>query len=186
MRLPRILLVVLAYLGTAGFSLLDYSPTKLKADLPAGAGVIVVSVGAPRTCFSRDMTLWVQPLTNRWSWNQTMAIPIDQLWTKSDYPDHHGTLSAKIVKAGEFEAYASFQGPGRTESTPRYVFSVAPGEIVYIGEYWLFDSCSNQTLGEFRDQSPRDTDLLRTLNPALAGAGMVTRLPTQMGVKRGV
>lgn len=181
----RLLWVALAYFGLAGFNTSNlYAPERAKPDLKPGYGRVIVSTGATKTCLWSPMNLVILPAGER-PWTFRTALMIDQKLQKSDFDDHPGYLNAVTLKAGDYQIFASYVSIEETSSTPRYVFTVTPGETVYLGEYWLSESCDVPGLGEFRDQTERDLAMFKARNPALGSLTIVTRLPVLSGTRYG-
>src|SRR5262249_32647953 len=59
---------------------------------------------------------------------------------------------------------------------PQATFSVAAGETVYIGEYYMSASCQLTTLYEVRDQTTRDMALLKSKDPRFDASKVTTRM----------
>lgn len=160
-----------------------YDPRKTsEPQISEKLGVIILSAGAPEKCIVTGTFLKVLPDTATYNSKWLELLPVDGYAIKSDFSDHHGFLHAVSLPPGKYylapwiaNNYVS------AVSVPKAEFSVAAGEVVYLGEYYMPVSCVLNPRSVFRDQQERDLALLARMNPALAKAKIVPRIPTFSG-----
>jgi len=154
-------------------------PEKLSiAEVPADAAVVILSAGAPERCVQHATFLNIWPadvpflLTN-----VITSFNVDGYAVQSDFPTHQGSLSVLKLKPGTYALVpmtASFTT--KAVVTPKAEFSVAPGEYVYLGEFWMLQACALSTRMQFRDQEARDMALLKQKNPAFGNVEITKRI----------
>jgi hypothetical protein len=154
------------------------APEKLDpATLASGSAIVVLSTGAADRCIASATMLNLAPAGSRYGKDGIVGINVDAYVLKSDFPDHQGNLSAFSVEAGNYQLYPSVLNPYVTpEKVPKAEFSVAAGEVLYIGEFYMPVACSFANITQFRDQEARDLALLKTRNPVLAESQIVKRI----------
>jgi hypothetical protein len=146
------------------------APEKLNlARVASDAGVLVVSTGAAERCISTATMLNLTPAGLPYAKGGIVGINVDAYVIKSDFADHQGTLSVFELKPGNYQLYPSIMNPYVTPSKiPKAEFSIAAGEVLYIGEFFMPISCNWGNATEFRDQEVRDMKLLLERNPQFA------------------
>jgi hypothetical protein len=127
-------------LGGCG-SLFDKPPS----DQPGAAkfsnenGIIILSTGADNSCTSGSQLLELQIVSDDPShgvFRFVKAMNVDNYLVRSDFTDHPGNLHAVSLKPGRYHISPHFLMASQRE-LPYYNFTVAAGEVVYMGEYWL-------------------------------------------------
>lgn len=83
---------------------------------------------------------------------------------ESDFTDHYGHLF--VVKFQPNKYYLPPHIPGGYTEFPKADFAGYANEVVYLGEYFMPESCCFHTLMEFQDNEERDLAMLRAKNPA--------------------
>ncbi len=152
------------------------------SSLTNGSGIVILSTGAPDKCVSTSTALRIQPVGSKKGQNVIAGAPVDVYAIESDFSDHHGFLHAIALPAGHYQAYPEIANPYvKARRVDKAEFSVNPGEVVYIGEYFMPVACTFNTVSEFRDRQSRDLSLLRTKNPKLAEFPVSKRLATFTG-----
>jgi len=102
---------------------------------------------------------------------------VDASTVRSDFTDHQGNVHAVVLPAGKYYLAAWMANPYMNPvRIPKAEFSVAPGEMVYLGEYFSSTGSNGAALGIFRDQHERDLKIVAQKNPELARASIVTRI----------
>lgn len=159
------------------------APEKMNpAALSDGSGIVVLSTGAADRCISTATLLNMAPAGARYGKDGVAGINVDNYVIKSDFPDHQGILSVVVLEPGNYQLYPSTLNPYVTSiKIPKAEFSVAAGEIVYIGEFYMPVACSFDNITQFRDQQARDLALLQTRNPSLAAKPVVKRIAVMSG-----
>jgi len=159
------------------------APEKLNpAIVSANSAIVVLSTGAAERCVSAATMLNLAPAGSPYGKNGILGINVDAYVVKSDFADHQGSLSAFEVKPGSYQLYPSTLNPYISPvKVPRAEFSVAAGEVVYIGEFFMPVACSTNGLTQFRDQEVRDLSLLRERNPQLSAKPITKRIAVFSG-----
>jgi hypothetical protein len=144
--------------------------------IPPDSGIVLISTGAPKSCVSTSTFLSIRSATAQDTVGPFLSV---DGWTmKSDFEDHVGKAYAYVLPAGDYFITPFIANPYvHLYHLPRADFSVAAGEVVYLGEYFLPVSCSISNVSEIRDQRERDIALLSQRHPGLANANILTRLP---------
>jgi len=155
-----------------------YAPEKWTAAAPAeGTGLILFSTGAPERCTMAATFLKLLPEGKPYHFAETALPSVDAYVLKSDFADHQGNLHLIPVPAGQYYFAPWTANPYLVPTkVPKASFSVAAGEIVYLGEYFMPVACSTTTLGRISDQKQRDLALLKSKNPNVDTTHVVTRL----------
>jgi hypothetical protein len=101
---------------------------------------------------------------------------------KSDFADHQGTLQVISVPAGNYY-FAPWVDSTviRTVTQPKALFSVAAGETVYLGEFYMLEACTLAALYEVHDQMTRDMALLKSKDSRFDTAKVTKRLMVLSG-----
>ena len=160
------------------------NPKKLNVGkLTANDAVIVVSTGADQGCLKASSLLYVAPSGSPYLKKVAAGFQIDGSLYKGDFHDHQGFLNAAKLAPGKYDAYVYVLHPGlEPTQLPKFEFSIAAGETLYLGEFYLTVACQfSMSVGGFRDQQERDLALLRTQNPQLADRMIVKRIPEPAG-----
>ena len=132
-------------------------------------GVILLSTGAVQSCTSTATFLDVFDAASKKLVEGRSAVSVDGSFHKSDYPDHHGTLNALVLPAGNYYVSPRIANPYvRAIRTPAFGFSVRSGETTYIGELYMTRSCVSETTFVIRDEYNRDQKLAIEKNPSFA------------------
>jgi hypothetical protein len=176
-------LAIALVLGGCGTVINRYAPEAIAdAPIPAGSGRIILSTGAPRGCSSAPTYLKLLPegATLR---EQELARPnVDSFALKSDFVDHQGNLHVIAVPAGNYYFAPWIDNPDiHPVRQPKATFSVAAGETVYLGEYYMPQSCGLSTLYEINDQMTRDMTLLKSMAPRFDTLRVTKRLMVLSG-----
>jgi hypothetical protein len=159
------------------------APEKLEpANVSEDSAIVVLSTGAAERCVSAATMLNLAPAGSPHGKNGILGINVDAYAVKSDFSDHQGSLSAFVVKPGSYQLYPSTLNPYISPmKVPRAEFSVAAGEVLYIGEFFMPVACSTKGLTQFRDQETRDLSLLKERNPQLSTKPIVKRIAVFSG-----
>lgn len=143
----------------------------------SGKGIVLFSAGAPAHCMSTSTFLIpYEAATNKPPPNSFM-IPVDSFAVKSDFADHHGTISALSLSPGKYFLSPTIANPYVTAyETPKFGFDVVAGETTYLGELFMTRSCSLNNSYVVRDAYLRDVELAAKRNPAFTRVKPVKRL----------
>lgn len=152
-----------------------YSAAKLDLSARPEEAVALLSAGAPERCITNATQL---ELRQDGRFSNVAYLPVDNYAVPSDFTTHHGYLHAVRLSPGRYYLSPHIANPYVTiKKVPRIDFTVSAGEVVYLGEFFLVQSCGSENLAELRDREERDLALLREKNPALAAAPIVKRIP---------
>jgi hypothetical protein len=173
------LLASLASLG--GCASLDYKLAPENADASAlarGSAIVIASGGAPQQCISAATGMTVAPAGSHFGKDGVIGFNVDSYVFKSDFTDHYGTLSVFQIEPGAYEVYPYTQNPMLMQTRiPKAQFTVAAGEMVYIGEFFAVSGCGpGESRVQVRDEEARDTSLLRSRNPGFRDIGITKRI----------
>lgn len=155
-----------------------YAPERMaNAAPPAGSALIVFSTGAPHKCVSGSTYLKLFPEGASDQGKELARPSIDSWAVKSDFADHQGSLHLIAVPAGSYYFQPWVDSTViRTVLQPKATFSVAAGETVYLGEYYMLESCTLLALYDVHDQMTRDMALLRSKDPYIDTSKVTKRL----------
>jgi hypothetical protein len=155
------------------------APEKLTAsDLSSDSAIIIVSAGADKPCHQAATFLTIHEAGAPFNLRTIVeTFNVDGAVLKSDFPDHQGNLSAVKIKAGNYYIAPHIANPNtKAVRTPIAEFSVAAGEVVYLGEFYVPVACGLSNQHVVRDQESRDLALLKQKNPAFANVKIIKRL----------
>jgi hypothetical protein len=139
-------------------------------------GVVLFSVGAPDHCVSTATFLSVVGESNQGPF-KSPPIGVDVYVHKSEFADHHGLVNAIAYPAGKYYFAPHIANPYvSNRQTPTFHFEVVPGELTYIGELFMEQSCALNGRFEIRDQFDRDVAMARAKNATLMSRPVVKRL----------
>ncbi|WP_420471376.1 hypothetical protein [Brevundimonas sp. FT23042] len=152
------------------------SPDRI-TELNQSTGYVILSAGAPDRCFEVSTALYMAPRGARYMAETVAMTPVDSYIYKSDYTDHHGKLSVLNLTPGRYQFYPVTLNPYVSpRSVPSFEFTVAAGEVVYLGEFFMFQSCALSTHFEVTNRESRDLPLLRQMNPIFETRPIITRI----------
>jgi hypothetical protein len=183
------LVVLVAAVAGCGAIPNRYAPERLSvANQPKDAGTVILSAGAAEHCSQAATFLRVKEAGASYHGVSDVAmLGVDASVAKSDFDGHHGLLHVFTVPAGSYYLAPWLARPSANPiQVPKAEFSVASGEVVYLGEYFLTTACSLSNAAAFRDQAERDLALLRQKNPQFVGVPITKRIAAFTGyaVKR--
>jgi len=172
MKFPSLaipLLVATALLAGCGTVSNRTSPAGMPQEVfdKTDTGVIILSTGAGRHCFSEATYLITYEAATRKPTNAA-AIFVDNYALPSDFSGHYGTVNALHFHPGAYYFSPRIANPfAQTVKAPELPFTVKAGETVYLGEIFMPKSCSLNTSFEVNDFEERDLKLARERNPAI-------------------
>jgi hypothetical protein len=173
------LIAATLFVGLTGFGTWasTFSPEKLKQLPSEKMGVLILSSGAPKPCMANSHQINIDKAGERYRHETKMMLPIDSYVLRSDFSTHQGVVNVVPMAPGDYQLYLLPQQPMvRAIQSPRAYFSVRPGEVVYLGELFLAESCGRSVLPVFRDQQARDMAFVLSRNPKLAAYLLSVRL----------
>ena len=147
----------------------NWSPEKLAAGTKSdGAGVVLLSAGAPGSCVAKSTFLKVMADGQRYSATSLALLPVDSYVARNDFQDHFGAVFALRLPAGRYYLTTWVANPYLTiASPPRYDFSVGAGETVYLGEWRTAATCSGGAAPVVVNEWERDRGIISQRNPAI-------------------
>ncbi len=158
-------------------------PEKISAvDLSSGAGIIILSAGAPSPCTSTPTELDIKQAGVPYTGPTVAYMPADTSIVKSDFSDHHGFLHVIKLDPGMYYLTTGLMRPYfKGLKVPKYNFLINAGDVLYLGEYYMTSSCSMSTVAQLRDQEQRDITLLKQRNPVFADVRIRKQIPPMSG-----
>jgi hypothetical protein len=176
-------LLLLTLLTGCGTQTNRHRPELLTPETFSGdKGVVLLSAGAPRG--NPITAIFLQLFTDGDTSRPLGVFGVDSAYIKSDFTTHHGFLHAVVLSPGRYHFEPFLAHPAYIPTyVPKFEFSVAAGEITYLGEYHLVSFQRSgidevEIGGEFSDQSARDLPLFAARNPRLDVSKAHIRLPT--------
>ncbi len=138
-------------------------------------GVVLISANADDKCMSFSTFLSLHAQGDPYKKHGPL-IPVDVYAIKSDFSDSYGFVSALAVPAGNY-----YFSPWLANSyfiakrAPRFDFSVAPGEVVYLGEYHQPGRCVTGE-GVVTNKWERDREKIAIKNPDIDLSNVSVRI----------
>lgn len=158
-----------------------HDPARLVSGAPAqGAGIVILSTRVEHPCSlgtGKSTFLKILPEGMPFSGTEKAALSVDSPFLKSDFVGYHGKLHAVSLAPGNYYLAPALVQPNIVPlKVPQAEFSVAAGEVVYLGQYYMSSHCGLKGAGRFIDQREKDMEFLATKNPELAKQKIVTRV----------
>jgi hypothetical protein len=139
--------------------------------------VVIISAGSPSTCVHNPSGVRILADGDKSALYSVKGItgfnsPLDT----SSFTNHQGLVSAMRLEPGGYYAMIwPFAYTVVPKLVPRFHFTVAAGEVVYLGELFLDRGCDLQNFVTNNDEFERDIAILRVQNPTLAKANIQKR-----------
>ena len=162
--------------GCAGYLDNVYAPERIQMLVPE-EGRVIVSVGAPTSCLVLATAIDIRPYGSG-PFSGRRQVFVDHNAVRSDFADHQGTVSVLNLKPGRYEV-STVAMPGINRSptqVPRYQFALHPGENLYIGNFFMTQSCGMENAVRFVDRAQRDLPIVFARNPLFSPATVTTRI----------
>ncbi|MDI1326553.1 MAG: hypothetical protein PSV23_07110 [Brevundimonas sp.] len=139
--------------------------------------VILMSSGAPQHCFSTSTAIAARDARTKKLTNPGVFIAVDSYVQPSDFPTHHGLLSAFTLPPGSYYFEPGIANPFVTGiRIPTFTFEARAGETTYIGELFMLQACGLNTAFEVRDKFDRDLKMAITKNKLFSQRQVIKRL----------
>lgn len=181
MKIP-ILLAAIALLSGCNTLSNPYAAELAPIAVPSGSGLIVISTGGVDTCATSALSLHFQERGRKYDDPSLAGINVNWGAIKSAFSDHRGAFSVIALKPGDYQLFPRpIDANMRGKRVPKAEFSLASGELLYLGEFFVSTPCNSGFLASFRDQEQRDMELLNSLRPELAKLPHSKRIPTMTG-----
>lgn len=168
--LPLALAACAVYKNENGAERIAYVPGD------TSSGIAILSTGAPHSCAMGGSALRLM----RRGFDEVFTppyLPVDDPAVRSDYTDHFGFLYVLRLPPGKYFLISRPLDSSLTSTrSDRFDFSIAAGEIAYLGEFHTDSPCDSLSQGRFTDRWERDAALLATKNPALSHAEVQSRV----------
>lgn len=158
-----------------------HDPARIVDGTPAqGAGIVILSTRVDHPCSlgtGKSTFLKIMPEGMPFSGPEKAALSVDSSFLKSDFVGYHGKLHAVSLAPGNYYLAPALAQPNIVPlKVPQAEFSVAAGEVVYLGQYYMSSHCGLKGAGRFIDQREKDMEFLAKKNPELAKQKIVTRV----------
>ncbi|NHZ65351.1 hypothetical protein [Massilia genomosp. 1] len=139
--------------------------------------LVLMSAGAPASCISTSTFLIAHHAGSGKTVDPAVSIGVDAYTHSSEFPDHHGLVSAFSLAPGKYYFSPVIANPMvRSIKTPTFIFEAKAGEATYIGELFMLQSCSLREQFAVRDEYQRDVNQAVANNKALGQKVFVKRL----------
>jgi hypothetical protein len=144
-----------------------FSPERVTdIDFKENEGLVILSTGASDSCVSSSTSLHLYNSDS----DNVASFSVDNFLIKSDYSTHMGSIHVLKLPEGDYFLTPGIANPYITITESHAVlFSVLPNEILYLGEYFMTVSCSNNSQIVIRDNYDRDIALLVKRNNLFEG-----------------
>jgi hypothetical protein len=140
-------------------------------------GVIILSTGARAHCISEATFIRIVDEPSGKIVASAPPIAADAYVHKSEFSDHHGTVNAVALPAGNYYLSPSISNPFVVAiKVPNFRFEVRPGETTYVGELFMPQSCGMNTSFTVRDEYERDMRVAIARNSSFGKRVPVKRL----------
>lgn len=140
-----------------------------------GNGVVLISTSAADKCVSFSTFIALHPQGESYTTNAA-AQPVDAYVMKSDLENGFGFINAFALHAGNYYFSPWLANPYFVATrSPRYDFTVAAGEVVYLGQYHQPGRCAIGD-GVISDQWERDRAMIAARNSNIDLSHVNTRL----------
>lgn len=181
--MKKLLLISLIFLhGCAMMSNRTHPQNLNLNDLPTQSSIIVLSTWAPETCTSTSTFLKVMPVTEKYNGSEVALLNIDNSYVKSDFPNNAGHIHALAIPAGDYYLTPMIANPYvKAQKMPKADFSIKAGEIVYLGEYHMHNSCALSFTASFNDEYQRDMTMLTERNAQFKNVTVESHVVTYSG-----
>ncbi len=141
--------------------------------------IVIMSAGSAESCVGNPASIRVSQDGDRWHLNIETMFVANGVAEKSLFADHQGTVVVFHLPAGRHYVFPwPLNGTLRVTETPRTDFTVAAGEVVYLGEVFIDSGCAWKNTVSYHDQFERDMAILKARNPAFAQAPVIKRVLT--------
>lgn len=140
-------------------------------------GLVLMSAGAPTACVSTSTFLVARYAGTLQNVDPVISIGVDAYVHTSEFPDHHGLVSAFAIAPGKYYFFPVIANPMvKSIKTPTFTFEAIAGETTYIGELFMPQSCSLRGQFDVRDQYERDVKEATAKNKRFGEKVVVKRL----------
>ena len=140
--------------------------------------VVIVGGGSATTCVGNPTGVRILEEGERSHFYVKGITGFNSPMDTSLYKDHQGVLTAMRLEPGSYYAVLwPFNGMIEPIKPPHFQFTVAAGEVIYLGELYLGNGCDLNNRVTVRDEFDRDMALLKAQNPGLAKASIQKRVP---------
>jgi hypothetical protein len=178
LKSAMVLLSVCA-LQACGTAANRYAASTISPEMMASTdkAVVLMSTGAPKSCISTATMILARHGGTNQSVDPVISIGVDTYVHTSEFPDHHGLISAFSIAPGKYYFVPMILNPMvKASRTPTFTFEAKAGEASYIGELFMPQSCSLSAQFDVRDEYERDLKEALAMNKAIGNRTFVKRL----------
>lgn len=143
----------------------------------ATSATVILSAGVREVCFS-SYPVMIDLISEETG--QALHFTANNEFMKPQLDENHGFVHAANVAPGRYFLTLDVWAK-RTTSAPVASLTLAPGDLVYIGEFFLDSGCAgfgNEDTVLIRNKSQRDLAKAAELNPAIDPAKVEVRVLT--------
>jgi hypothetical protein len=172
-------LVSLCLLQACGTVSNRYASSNISPELMASKdkALVLMSTGAPKSCVSTATMVVARDFASGQMVDPIISIAVDAYVHTSEFPDHHGLVSAFPIAPGSYYFVPAIANPlVKGVRTPTFRFEAKAGEATYIGELFMLASCALHGQFEVRDEYERDLKEATARNKAFGDKVVVKRL----------
>jgi len=140
------------------------------------SATIILSAGVRKTCLTSNPVM--VDLVSRDTGKVVHHLTANNEFVKPQLEENHGFLHAVNVAPGRYYLTLDVWAT-QLVATPYAFVTLAPGDLVYLGEFFIDSSCAGTGKADtvlIRDQSARDLAVAAKLNPALDPAQVEVRV----------
>ena len=181
MRMVRALAAAMAF-ALAGCNSMFGNPTSVaRLDVqqrqnPATSATIILSAGVREVCFSSYPVM--VDLVSLEGKQPVMHFTANNEFIKPQLDENHGFVHAANVAPGQYHLTLDVWAK-QTTSAPVAYLSLAPGDLVYLGEFFIDSGCAgfgSRDTVLIRNRASRDLAKAAELNPAIDPAKVEVRV----------
>lgn len=181
MRMARVLAAAMAF-ALAGCNSMFGNPTSVarldvqQRQMAATSATIILSAGVRETCFSSYPVM--VDLVSTQSRQPVIHFTANNEFIKPQLDENHGFIHAANVAPGEYYLTLDVWAK-QTTSAPVARLSLAPGDLVYLGEFFIDSGCAGFGSRDsvlIRDRAQRDLAKAAELNPGIDPAKVEVRV----------
>ena len=179
-RIPAIAGAAIAMLALGGCAAMDWGSRLAKFNYTPEDkkdAVVLIAGGSRDYCGPNPTSIRILADGDHSPLNTKGIMGFNSALDTSMYKDHQGVLMAMRLEPGRYYAFPfPLNGTLRVVAVPRADFTVAAGEVVYLGEIYLEAGCNLDNVISFRDEFDRDMAVLKAQNPTLAQTPIQKRI----------
>jgi len=182
MRILRVMAAAAMAVSLAGCNSMFGNPTSIaRLDVQqrqnaATSATVILSAGVRETCFSSYPVM--VDLVSAGTGKPLFHFTANNEFIKPQLDENHGFIHAANVPPGQYYLTLDVWAK-QTTSAPVADLTLAPGDLVYLGEFFIDSSCAGFGAMDtvlIRDRAARDLAKAAELNPAINPADVEIRV----------